>query len=141
MPNADWTSSTAKAAEAFPWSRIGLTSTISSEVITPASAIISMIEMGLPVVEPAFDRGAHARGDGRINRIEIEAHVHVVGSIGDPGQRLLHDPVGALAIDVGHGVDLHPGFLQPLLLPGVEAAYPDQRDVPGSTLGPEPPLR
>src|SRR4051794_39075768 len=57
--------------------------------------------------------------------------MYVVGSVGHPGQGLLHDPVNAMTIDLRHGMHLHPRLLQPLLLSSVQTTDPNQGDIRG----------
>ncbi len=94
--------------------------------------------MGLAVVEAAFDGGADAGGDGGVYGIEIEAHVNEVGAVGDPGQRLLHHAVDAVAVDVRHRMDLDARLLEPVLLALVQAPDPHEGDVRRVHLGRAP---
>lgn len=105
FPNADWTSSTAKAVEQLH------------------------DEVGLAVVEAAPDRRTDPGRHGGIDRIEIEAHVQVVRPIRQSGQGLLHYTMDSMPVDVGHRVHLDPSLLEQVLLAVVEAPDPDEHHV------------
>src|SRR5215213_1345574 len=45
-------------------------------------------QVGLPVVQAAFYRGSHSRGHGGIHRVEVQTHMHEVGTGSDLVQRL-----------------------------------------------------
>src|SRR3954462_16041501 len=94
--------------------------------------------MSFPVVEATLDRGTDARGYGGIYGIEVEAHMHEIGSVGDSADRLLHDVVHTVAVDFRHRVHLHTGLLETLLLSTIETADPDQCHIGRVDLGRPP---
>src|SRR5215204_3066400 len=75
--------------------------------------------MCFPIIQAALYRGPYPWRHRRIHRIEVETYMHEVGAGGHLGQRLFHDLMHSMPIDIRHGVDLHAGFFQSLLLSGI----------------------
>src|SRR3954462_11890414 len=95
-------------------------------------------EMGLPVIQPTLDRSTDTGSYGRVHCVEIQAHMHEVRAGRNLGQRLFHDTGDPMPVDVGHGMNLHAGLFQPLLLSAIEATNSDQRHVGRVYLGSGP---
>ena len=126
MPSALATSSTASAAVALARSRIGFTSTTSSEPARPARDELER-EVGLAVGEAAADGCPDAGRHLRIQRVHVERDVHEAWA-GDLCQRLADRPLDPDPVDVAHRVRADAELSNPLALAHVERPQPDECD-------------
>jgi hypothetical protein len=125
-PRALATSSTASFAVSFSRSRIGLTSTTSSEPTMPASA---------PAPSRGAPRGttaaAHRRADPR-RHLRVE-HVHVEAECTNPSpddvlERVVHRRLEPSPVEVAHREDASVQLARAARARRVERPHPDERD-------------
>ena len=126
-PSALATSSTASAAVSFCRSKIGFTSTTSSDEARPDSATSSSARCASRYDKPAAHRRADAGCDLGIDDVHVEAHVHEPRP-GDVGERLADRPLDAEAVDVAHREHLRAELPHAFALALVERAHADERD-------------
>ncbi len=126
MPSALATSSTASDAVAFSRSRIGFTSTTSSEPSEAGLGDELEREVRLPVGEAAAHRRADARRHLGVERVHVERDVDEAGA-GDVRERLPDRPLDPDPVDVAHRVRLDPELADPLALLRVDRAEADER--------------
>src|SRR5690606_20730885 len=82
-------------------------------------------QVGLAVGQPADLAGAGAGRHLRVDRVDVEAHVDVVGPAHDDLDRLLDDRRHAAPVDVLHGEGVDPRVAQVAPLDLVEVAQAD----------------
>src|SRR5215218_5969715 len=126
-PSALATSSTASSAVVFSRSRIGFTSTTSSEPARPDSATSSIARWGLTVRQSTLDRRTDPRRDLRIERIHVEADVDEARS-GEVIERLTDGALDTNSIEVAHREDARVQRPKQLALTPIEGADADERD-------------
>ena len=125
-PSALATSSTASLPVSFSRSRIGFTSTTSSESSSPDSRDELEREVRLAVGEPAAHRRADARREHRVDGVEVEADVQERRA-GEERERLAQDALDAEPVDLAHREDAHVELADQLALARVERADADER--------------
>ncbi len=134
----DATSSTASSPVSFSRSRIGLTSTTSSESQQPGLGDELHREVRLAIREPAAHGRADARRDVRVEHVHVEADVDEAGAR-DVRERLANGTLDSEPVDVAHREDARVELRQELPLAVVERADADQRHAARATAGSDQP--
>ena len=142
-PSALATSSTASRAVVFSRSRIGFTSTTSSEPRDARLGDELHREVRLAIGQAAAHRRSHTRCDIRVEDVHVERDVDEPGAR-DPVERLPYRALDPDAVDLAHREDAHSCLSEQPALAVVEQAGADERDPlrvdrrqrPGVTLEP-----